>query len=104
MEGARSCLGLGPALCERRTTSDATRVPQQFAYKKIAEELMQAIGGMSRYGTVFRVDLGLRPEGNKGRPVSVSRVSTDILASRPVVGRQAPRREACAERPALADA
>jgi [glutamine synthetase] adenylyltransferase / [glutamine synthetase]-adenylyl-L-tyrosine phosphorylase len=41
-------------------------VPQQFAYNKIAEKLMQAIGGMSRYGTVFRVDLGLRPEGNKG--------------------------------------
>ena len=46
--------------------SDATLVPQQFAYNKIAEKLMQAIGGMSRYGTVFRVDLGLRPEGNKG--------------------------------------
>jgi glutamate-ammonia-ligase adenylyltransferase len=27
---------------------------------------VQAVGGMSRYGTVFRVDLGLRPEGNKG--------------------------------------
>ena len=46
--------------------SDAALVPQQFAYNKIAEKLMQAIGGMSRYGTVFRVDLGLRPEGNKG--------------------------------------
>ena len=46
--------------------SDAAMVPQQFAYNKIAEKLMQAIGGMSRYGTVFRVDLGLRPEGNKG--------------------------------------
>jgi [glutamine synthetase] adenylyltransferase / [glutamine synthetase]-adenylyl-L-tyrosine phosphorylase len=41
-------------------------VPQQFAYNKLAEKLVQAIGGMSRYGTVFRVDLGLRPEGNKG--------------------------------------
>jgi glutamate-ammonia-ligase adenylyltransferase len=41
-------------------------VPQQFAYNKIAEKLLQTIGGMSRYGTVFRVDLGLRPEGNKG--------------------------------------
>jgi glutamate-ammonia-ligase adenylyltransferase len=41
-------------------------VPQQFAYNKIAEKLVQAIGGMSRYGTIFRVDLGLRPEGNKG--------------------------------------
>jgi glutamate-ammonia-ligase adenylyltransferase len=41
-------------------------VPQQFAYNRIAEKLVQAIGGMSRYGTVFRVDLGLRPEGNKG--------------------------------------
>jgi [glutamine synthetase] adenylyltransferase / [glutamine synthetase]-adenylyl-L-tyrosine phosphorylase len=38
----------------------------QYAYNKIAEKLVQAIGGMSRYGTVFRVDLGLRPEGNKG--------------------------------------
>jgi [glutamine synthetase] adenylyltransferase / [glutamine synthetase]-adenylyl-L-tyrosine phosphorylase len=46
--------------------ADAAMVPQQFAYHKIAEKLMQAIGGMSRYGTVFRVDLGLRPEGNKG--------------------------------------
>jgi [glutamine synthetase] adenylyltransferase / [glutamine synthetase]-adenylyl-L-tyrosine phosphorylase len=46
--------------------SDAAMMPQQFAYHKIAEKLMQAIGGMSRYGTVFRVDLGLRPEGNKG--------------------------------------
>jgi glutamate-ammonia-ligase adenylyltransferase len=46
--------------------SDAAVVPRQFAYNKIAEKLMQAIGGMSRYGTVFRVDLGLRPEGNKG--------------------------------------
>ena len=46
--------------------SDAALVPQQFAYNKLAEKLMQAIGGMSRYGTVFRVDLGLRPEGNKG--------------------------------------
>jgi glutamate-ammonia-ligase adenylyltransferase len=46
--------------------SDAVLVPQQFAYNKMAEKLMQAIGGMSRYGTVFRVDLGLRPEGNKG--------------------------------------
>ncbi|HSF33223.1 MAG TPA: bifunctional [glutamate--ammonia ligase]-adenylyl-L-tyrosine phosphorylase/[glutamate--ammonia-ligase] adenylyltransferase [Candidatus Tectomicrobia bacterium] len=45
---------------------DAALVPQQFAYNKIAEKLVQAIGGMSRYGTVFRVDLGLRPEGNKG--------------------------------------
>jgi [glutamine synthetase] adenylyltransferase / [glutamine synthetase]-adenylyl-L-tyrosine phosphorylase len=45
---------------------DAAVVPQQFAYNKIAEKLVQAIGGMSRYGTVFRVDLGLRPEGNKG--------------------------------------
>ena len=45
---------------------DTALVPQQFAYNKIAEKLMQAIGGMSRYGTVFRVDLGLRPEGNKG--------------------------------------
>jgi glutamate-ammonia-ligase adenylyltransferase len=41
-------------------------VTRQFAYNKIAEKLVQAIGGMSRYGTVFRVDLGLRPEGNKG--------------------------------------
>lgn len=39
---------------------------RQFAYNKIAEKLVQAIGGMSRYGTVFRVDLGLRPEGSKG--------------------------------------
>jgi glutamate-ammonia-ligase adenylyltransferase len=46
--------------------SDAAVVPQQFAYNKIAEKLVQAIGGMSRYGMVFRVDLGLRPEGNKG--------------------------------------
>ena len=46
--------------------ADTALVPQQFAYNKIAEKLMQAIGGMSRYGTVFRVDLGLRPEGNKG--------------------------------------
>jgi glutamate-ammonia-ligase adenylyltransferase len=46
--------------------SDAALVPHQFAYNKLAEKLMQAIGGMSRYGTVFRVDLGLRPEGNKG--------------------------------------
>jgi glutamate-ammonia-ligase adenylyltransferase len=46
--------------------SDAALIPQQFAYNKIAEKLMQAIGGMSRYGTVFRVDVGLRPEGNKG--------------------------------------
>ena len=46
--------------------ADAAVVPQQFAYNKIAEKLMQAVGGMSRYGTVFRVDLGLRPEGNKG--------------------------------------
>jgi [glutamine synthetase] adenylyltransferase / [glutamine synthetase]-adenylyl-L-tyrosine phosphorylase len=46
--------------------SDAALVPQQFAYNKLAEKLVQAIGGMSRYGTVFRVDLGLRPEGNKG--------------------------------------
>jgi glutamate-ammonia-ligase adenylyltransferase len=45
---------------------DATLVSQQFAFNKIAEKLMQAISGMSRYGTVFRVDLGLRPEGNKG--------------------------------------
>jgi glutamate-ammonia-ligase adenylyltransferase len=45
---------------------DASRVSQQFAYNKIAEKLVQAIGGMSRYGTVFRVDLGLRPEGSKG--------------------------------------
>jgi [glutamine synthetase] adenylyltransferase / [glutamine synthetase]-adenylyl-L-tyrosine phosphorylase len=45
---------------------DAALVPQQFAYNKIAEKLVQAVGGMSRYGTVFRVDLGLRPEGNKG--------------------------------------
>jgi [glutamine synthetase] adenylyltransferase / [glutamine synthetase]-adenylyl-L-tyrosine phosphorylase len=43
----------------------------QFAYNKIAEKLVQAIGGMSRYGTVFRVDLGLRPEGNKG-PLALS--------------------------------
>lgn len=41
-------------------------VTQQFAYNKLAEKLVQAIGGMSRYGTVFRVDLGLRPEGSKG--------------------------------------
>jgi [glutamine synthetase] adenylyltransferase / [glutamine synthetase]-adenylyl-L-tyrosine phosphorylase len=46
-------------------------VPQQFGYNKIAEKLVQAIGGMSRYGTVFRVDLGLRPEGHKG-PLAVS--------------------------------
>jgi [glutamine synthetase] adenylyltransferase / [glutamine synthetase]-adenylyl-L-tyrosine phosphorylase len=46
--------------------SEAALVPHQFAYNKLAEKLMQAIGGMSRYGTVFRVDLGLRPEGNKG--------------------------------------
>ena len=46
--------------------ADTAVVPQQFAYNKLAEKLMQAIGGMSRYGTVFRVDLGLRPEGNKG--------------------------------------
>jgi [glutamine synthetase] adenylyltransferase / [glutamine synthetase]-adenylyl-L-tyrosine phosphorylase len=46
-------------------------VPQQFGYNKLAEKLIQAIGGMSRYGTVFRVDLGLRPEGNKG-PLAVS--------------------------------
>jgi [glutamine synthetase] adenylyltransferase / [glutamine synthetase]-adenylyl-L-tyrosine phosphorylase len=51
--------------------SDVAIVPQQFAYNKMAEKLMQAIGGMSRYGTVFRVDLGLRPEGNKG-PLVVS--------------------------------
>jgi glutamate-ammonia-ligase adenylyltransferase len=50
--------------------SHAAIVPQQFAYNKIAEKLLQAIGGMSRYGTVFRVDLGLRPEGNKGPLVS----------------------------------
>jgi glutamate-ammonia-ligase adenylyltransferase len=47
-------------------SSDSALVSQQFAYNKMAEKLMQAIGGMSRYGTVFRVDLGLRPEGNKG--------------------------------------
>jgi [glutamine synthetase] adenylyltransferase / [glutamine synthetase]-adenylyl-L-tyrosine phosphorylase len=46
--------------------ADTAIVPQQFAYNKIAEKLVHAIGGMSRYGTVFRVDLGLRPEGNKG--------------------------------------
>jgi [glutamine synthetase] adenylyltransferase / [glutamine synthetase]-adenylyl-L-tyrosine phosphorylase len=46
-------------------------VPQQFGYHKIAEKLVQAIGGMSRYGAVFRVDLGLRPEGNKG-PLATS--------------------------------
>jgi glutamate-ammonia-ligase adenylyltransferase len=45
---------------------DEGGVSRQFAYTKIAEKLVQAIGGMSRYGTVFRVDLGLRPEGNKG--------------------------------------
>jgi glutamate-ammonia-ligase adenylyltransferase len=45
---------------------DAAVAPQQFAYNKIAEKLVQSIGGMSRYGTVFRIDLGLRPEGNKG--------------------------------------
>jgi [glutamine synthetase] adenylyltransferase / [glutamine synthetase]-adenylyl-L-tyrosine phosphorylase len=47
-------------------SADTAIVLQQFAYNKIAEKLVQAIGGMSRYGTVFRVDLGLRPEGNKG--------------------------------------
>jgi [glutamine synthetase] adenylyltransferase / [glutamine synthetase]-adenylyl-L-tyrosine phosphorylase len=46
--------------------ADTAFVEQQFAYNKLAEKLVQAIGGMSRYGTVFRVDLGLRPEGNKG--------------------------------------
>jgi [glutamine synthetase] adenylyltransferase / [glutamine synthetase]-adenylyl-L-tyrosine phosphorylase len=46
--------------------ADAVVIPRQFAYNKMAEKLMQAIGGVSRYGTVFRVDLGLRPEGNKG--------------------------------------
>jgi [glutamine synthetase] adenylyltransferase / [glutamine synthetase]-adenylyl-L-tyrosine phosphorylase len=46
--------------------ADTIVVSQQFAYNKMAEKLMQAIGGVSRYGTVFRVDLGLRPEGNQG--------------------------------------
>ncbi len=43
---------------------------RQFAYNKLAELLVQAIGGMSRYGALFRVDMGLRPEGNKGPLVS----------------------------------
>jgi [glutamine synthetase] adenylyltransferase / [glutamine synthetase]-adenylyl-L-tyrosine phosphorylase len=47
-------------------SADTALVPQQFAYNKLAEKLVQGIGGMSRYGTVFRVDLGLRPEGHKG--------------------------------------
>jgi glutamate-ammonia-ligase adenylyltransferase len=46
--------------------SDEGGASRQFAYQKIGEKLVQAIGGMSRYGTVFRIDLGLRPEGNKG--------------------------------------
>ncbi|HXH10228.1 MAG TPA: bifunctional [glutamate--ammonia ligase]-adenylyl-L-tyrosine phosphorylase/[glutamate--ammonia-ligase] adenylyltransferase [Alphaproteobacteria bacterium] len=50
---------------------DEGAVPLQFAYNKIAEKLVQAIGGMSRYGTVFRIDLGLRPEGHKG-PLVIS--------------------------------
>jgi [glutamine synthetase] adenylyltransferase / [glutamine synthetase]-adenylyl-L-tyrosine phosphorylase len=83
-------------------SSEAAGIPQQFAYNKIAEKLMQAIGGMSRYGTVFRVDLGLRPEGNKGPLVlSVSGLHDyyqhrgqlwerqALLRARPVVGDQA---------------
>jgi glutamate-ammonia-ligase adenylyltransferase len=46
-------------------------IPQQFGYHKMAEKLVQAISGMSRYGTVFHVDLGLRPEGHQG-PLAVS--------------------------------
>jgi [glutamine synthetase] adenylyltransferase / [glutamine synthetase]-adenylyl-L-tyrosine phosphorylase len=82
--------------------SEADGIPQQFAYNKIAEKLMQAIGGMSRYGTVFRVDLGLRPEGNKGPLVlSVSGLHDyyqhrgqlwerqALLRARPVAGDQA---------------
>jgi len=41
-------------------------IPRQFAYNKLGEKLLQALGGMSRYGAAFRVDLGLRPEGQKG--------------------------------------
>jgi [glutamine synthetase] adenylyltransferase / [glutamine synthetase]-adenylyl-L-tyrosine phosphorylase len=83
-------------------SSDSAFVPQQFAYNKIAEKLMQAIGGMSRYGTVFRVDLGLRPEGNKGPLVlSVSSLREyylrrgqlwerqSLLRARPVAGDRA---------------
>jgi glutamate-ammonia-ligase adenylyltransferase len=47
-------------------TAHAETVARQFAYNKLAEKLLQALGGMSRYGAVFRVDMGLRPEGNKG--------------------------------------
>jgi glutamate-ammonia-ligase adenylyltransferase len=50
---------------------DAEAMPRQFAFQKIAAKLVQAIGGLSRYGTVFRVDLGLRPEGGKG-PLTIS--------------------------------
>jgi [glutamine synthetase] adenylyltransferase / [glutamine synthetase]-adenylyl-L-tyrosine phosphorylase len=79
--------------------ADTTFVEQQFAYNKLAEKLVQAIGGMSRYGTVFRVDLGLRPEGNKG-PLVLSLSGLDeyyqhrgqlwerqaLLRARPVAG------------------
>jgi glutamate-ammonia-ligase adenylyltransferase len=49
-----------------RDLPDAEGGRRQFAYNKIAEKLVQAVGGMSRHGAVFRVDLGLRPEGQKG--------------------------------------
>jgi [glutamine synthetase] adenylyltransferase / [glutamine synthetase]-adenylyl-L-tyrosine phosphorylase len=79
--------------------ADTAFVAQQFAYNKLAEKLVQAIGGMSRYGTVFRVDLGLRPEGNKG-PLVLSISGLDeyyqhrgqlwerqaLLRARPVAG------------------
>ncbi|MFQ5431692.1 MAG: DUF294 nucleotidyltransferase-like domain-containing protein [Nitrospinota bacterium] len=52
--------GSGPAGKER------TRITIQEFYSRMAQQITSILGEIGPYGTIYRVDLGLRPGGNRG--------------------------------------
>jgi glutamate-ammonia-ligase adenylyltransferase len=65
--------------------SPITSLTQDEAYARLGELMFAALSSVTRAGYLYRVDLRLRPDGNKGPLVSASQAFVDYLKQRAVV-------------------
>lgn len=62
---------------------DGTKPMESLTYHTtLARRLLAAVGGISQYGQAYRVDLRLRPEGEKGNMVITKAAALEYYATR----------------------
>lgn len=81
-------------------TKKSDGVEKQLYYAQICRKLLNAVGGISRYGLAYKVDARLRPEGEKGPIITTAGRARAYYAER---GALWERMAFCGARPVAGD-